>query len=58
MASWFVPPIVVPLGLVAIILEYAIYHAYAHPPARMQAVAVDASAGVDMPGNPLHRARA
>lgn len=58
MASWFVPPIVVPLGLVAIILAYAIYHAYAHPPARMQAVAIGASAGTDLPGNPLRRRRA
>jgi hypothetical protein len=48
MASWFVPPIVVPLGLAAIILAYAIYHFYAYPPAPMQAVAVNASTSRDV----------
>ena len=39
MASWFIPPIVVPIGLVAMIAALAIYHAYASAPPRLQAVA-------------------
>ena len=58
MASWFVPPIVVPLGLIAIILAYAIYQAYAHPPAPMQAVAVTSSTGTDVLSSRLPRRRA
>jgi len=29
MPSWFVPPIVIPVGLAALIAACAIYHAYA-----------------------------
>jgi len=50
MASWFIPPIVVPIGLLAMILAVAIYHAYAQAPPRLQAVAVESSAGT-----PPHR---
>ncbi|HEY8247793.1 MAG TPA: hypothetical protein VIG38_11000 [Hyphomicrobium sp.] len=58
MASWFIPPIVVPLGLAAIILAYAIYNLYAHPPARMQAVAIGVSVDTDLPGIRVPRGRA
>jgi hypothetical protein len=49
MALWFVPPVVVPLGLIIMIVAYAIYRA-SYPPARLQAVAVGPTAGIDMPG--------
>jgi hypothetical protein len=58
MASWFVPPIVVPLGLAAIILAYAIYNLYAQPPARMQAVAIGVSVGTNLPGIRIPRVHA
>ena len=58
MASWFIPPIVVPLGLAAIILAYAIDNLYAHPPARMQAVAIGVSVNTDLPGIRISRGRA
>jgi hypothetical protein len=45
MPVWFTPPIVVPLGLIAMIVAYAIYHAYAYPPAKLQTVAISVSAG-------------
>lgn len=54
MVSWFVPPIVIPIGLIAMILAYAIYHAYANAPPRMQAVAIGSPADTLPPGAP-HR---
>lgn len=50
MASWFIPPIVVPIGLVAMILAFAIYHACASAPPRQQAVAIGSPAGTLPPG--------
>ena len=45
MPVWFTPPIVVPLALIAVSVAYAIYHAYAYPPAKLQAVAIGVSDG-------------
>jgi hypothetical protein len=53
MALWFVPPVVVPLGLIFIFVAFAIYRAYAHPPARLQAIAVGATTAIKLPGKPL-----
>ena len=52
MALWFVPPVVVPLGLIFMIVAYAIYRAY-DPPGRLQAIAVGATAGINMPSKPM-----
>ena len=48
MALWFVPTVVVSLGLIFMIVAHAIYRAY-HPPARLQSIAV----GANMAGKPL-----
>jgi hypothetical protein len=45
MLLWFTAPIVAPLCLIAMIVAYAVYHAYAHPPVKLQTVAIVASAG-------------
>ena len=45
MPVWFTPPIVMPLGLIAITVVYAIYRAYAYPPAKLQTVAISVSGG-------------
>ena len=43
MTLWFVPPVVVPLGLIFMTVAYAIYRAYTRPPAHLQAIAVGAT---------------
>jgi hypothetical protein len=53
MALWFVPPVFVPLGLIFMIVAYAIYRAYAHPPARLQAISARATTAINMPDKPL-----
>lgn len=50
MASWFIPPIVVPIGLVAMILAAAVYHACANAPPRQQAVAIGQPPGAHLGG--------
>lgn len=50
MASWFIPPIVVPIGLIAMILAAAIYHACASAPPRQQAVAIGQPPGTHLGG--------
>jgi hypothetical protein len=55
---WFTPPIVVPLGLIAISVAYAIYHAYAYPPAKLTTVAISVSDGTDPSGMSPRRWRA
>ncbi len=58
MASWFIPPIVVPIGVVAMIIAFAIYHAYANAPPRLQAVAAEMPNGTLAPGKPHGGGRA
>jgi hypothetical protein len=58
MPVWFTPPIVVPLGLIAISVAYAIYHAYAYPPAKLTTVAISVSDGTDPSGMSPRRWRA
>ena len=53
MATWFMPPAYVPLGVMAIVAAYAIYQAFAYPPPRMLTAAVGAgvkAAGSQQPG--------
>ena len=45
MLLWFTAPIVAPLCLIAMIVVYAVYHAYVHPPVKLQTVAIAVSAG-------------
>jgi hypothetical protein len=58
MPVWFTPPIVVPVGLIAISVAYAIYHAYAYPPAKLHTVAISVSDGTTTPGMSPRRWRA
>ena len=54
MAVWFVPPVVVPLGLIFMIVAYTIYRSYAHPPAHLQAIAVGTTTAANTPDEPVH----
>lgn len=53
MALWFVPPVVVPLGLIFMTVAYAIYRAYAHPPTHLQTIAVGTTTAVNTPDKQL-----
>jgi hypothetical protein len=58
MLVWFTPQIVVLLGLITVSVGYAIYHAYAYPPAKLQTVAIGVSGGTTPPGVSPRRWRA
>ena len=51
-------PIVIPLGLIAISVAYAIYHAYAYTPAKLKTVAIGVYDGTAPSGVSARRWRA
>lgn len=57
MALWFTPPLVVPVGLAAILIAVAIYHAYANLALRPQAVAATTSSDTHSGIAPTRQAR-